>query len=283
MRKGQRMNAGVAGPAGTRRPGWARALVLLLVALGLALGVGLMLLGVQVYSAAQVAHPVELNGAVADFKEVDIEGGYAYNELWLTGDAHVYTFDRRQFHPDLPQRFYQDAPIRIWVDRGTTHVLALTLYDLLGVNAQTYTTPAYDDPISPVVAAQRQGVVTGVSGAGVVVVVLLWLLAARLTRRARQQPRPARTQAPRPALVPAPAPLSTQPAVSPAPPAPRPRVTRVPAVDEMPTRPAPAVAPAPGAPSAFTAPPDIEEFPTQKAPTVTPGSAYDAPDLNRQG
>ncbi|HEX9106563.1 MAG TPA: hypothetical protein VF832_05035, partial [Longimicrobiales bacterium] len=163
-------------PARPRRPGWARALRLLLVALGLALGVGLVLLGVQVYSAARVAQPVEINGAVADFKEVDIEGGYAHNELWLAGDAHVYTFDRRQFHPDLPQRLYQDAPIRIWVDRGTTHVLALTVYDLLGVNGQTYTTTAYDDPASPVAQAQRQGIVAGVSGVGIVVVVLLWLL-----------------------------------------------------------------------------------------------------------
>ncbi|HEV2237063.1 MAG TPA: hypothetical protein VGR57_10425 [Ktedonobacterales bacterium] len=273
------MNAGVAEPAGARRPGWVRALALLLVALGLALGVGLMLLGAQVYSAAQVAHPVQISGVVADFKEVDIEGGYAYNELWLAGDNHIYTFDRRQFHPALPQRLYQDAPIHIWVDHGTTHVLALTLYDLLGVNAQTYTTPAYDDPVSPVIQAQRQGVVTGVSGAGVVVVVLLWLLAARLTRRARTQTRRARTQAPRPALAPAPAPLGAQP-LPPA--APASRVTRAPAVDEMPTRPAPAISPT-AAPPAFTAPPDIEEFPTQKAPSVSPGSAYDALDRNRQG
>jgi hypothetical protein len=160
------------------------------------------------------------------------------------------------------------------VDRGTTHVLALTLYDLLGLNAQTYTSPAYDDPTLPVAQAQRQGVVTGVSGAGVVVVVLLWLLAARLTQRARLQPRPARTQAPRPALAPAPAPLAPVPSA---------RVTRVPAVDEQPTQPAPAVFPAAASPPGYANPPDIEEFPTQKSPTVTPGSAYEAPDFNRRG
>ncbi|HEY7983950.1 MAG TPA: hypothetical protein VID73_07280 [Ktedonobacterales bacterium] len=274
------MNAGVAGPASTRRPGWVRALLLLLVTLGLALGVGLMLLGIQVYSAAQVAHPVQISGAVADFKEVDIEGGYAYNELWLAGDNHVYTFDRRQFHPDLPQRLYQDAPIQIWINRGTTHVLALTLYDLLGVNAATYTTPAYDDPVSPVIVAQRQGVITGVSGAGVVVVVLLWLLAARLARRAR--PRTRRAQAPRPALAPAHAPLATRPAPPPAAPTPRSHVTRAPAVDEQPTQPGPVVFPA-VRPPVPAAPPDIEEFPTQKPPIVTPGSAYDAPERDRQG
>jgi hypothetical protein len=244
-----------------------------LVALGLALGVGLMLLGVQVYSAAQVAHPVEIDGAVADFKEVDIEGGYAYNELWLAGDNHIYTVDRRQFQPDLPQRFSQDAPIHIWVDRGTTHVLALTLYDLLGVNAQQYTSPAYDDPNQPVTQAERRAVVTGVSGAGVVVGVLLWLVAARLTRHARLEARARRTQAPLPAIAPAPAPLAAAPPILAAPPEPRPRITRAPAVDEFPTVPAPAV---------FLAP-DVEELPTQKAPTVSPGGAYDAPDASRQG
>jgi hypothetical protein len=268
------MNAGALGPASTRRPAWARTLTLALVALGLALGVGLMLLGVQVYSAAQVAHPVEIDGAVADFKEVDIEGGYAYNELWLDGDHHVYTFDRRQFQPDLPQRFSQDAPIHIWVDRGTTHVLALTLYDLLGVNAQQYTSPAYDDPNLPVEQAERQGVVAGISGGGVVVAVLLWLAVARLTRRARQEARNRRTQAPRPAIAPAPAPLAA------AAPAPGPRITRAPALDEFPTVPAPAVFPAVGAPSAAPAP-DVEELPTQKAPSLTPGGAHDAPDVSR--
>jgi hypothetical protein len=271
------MNAEGVSPARPRRPGWVRALRLLLVALGLALGVGLLLLGVQVYSAARVARPVEINGAVADFKEVDIEGGYAHNELWLAGDAHVYTFDRRQFHPDLPQRLYQDAPIRIWVDRGTTHVLALTVYDLLGVNGQTYTSAAYDDPASPVAQAQRQGIVASVSGVGIVVIVLLWLLATRLSQRVRAQPRPTHTQSPRPALAPAPAPLA------PTPPMPGPRVTRAPALDEQPTQPAPAVFPAAALPPGYAASPDIEEFPTQKAPSVTPGSAYPAPDFNRQG
>jgi hypothetical protein len=284
------MNAGVAGPASARRPAWARALVGMLVVLGLALGVGLMVLGARVYTATQVAHPVEISGAVADFKEVDIEGGYAYNELWLAGDSHVYTFDRRQLHPDLPQRLYQDAPIRIWVDRGTTQVLALTVSDLLGLNAQTYTSPTYDDPTLPVTQAQRQGVITGVSGGGVAVVVLLWLLAARLTRRARLQVRARRTQAPRPTIAPAPAPLE---AAAPGYHAPAVQgrdgftahgwsAARPPSVDELPTQPAPAVFPAAGAP-AYGAPLDVDEIPTQKAPSVSPGGAYDPPDFTRHG
>jgi hypothetical protein len=284
------MNAEVVGPANVRRPGWVRALLVALVAMGLALGVSLMLLGTRVYTAAQVAHPVEIAGAIADFKEVDIEGGYAYNELWLADDSHVYTFDRRQLHPELPQRLYQDAPIHIWVDRGTTHVLALTLYDLLGLNSQTYTSPTYDDPTLPVTQAQRQGIISGVSGGGVVVVVLLWLLAARLTRRSRLQARARRTQAPRPTLAPAPAPFA------PAAPAYRAAVqsrdgfgagswdggARLPSLDELPTQPAPAVRPAANAP-AYGAPPDVVDLPTQKRPTISPSGAYDPPDYTRRG
>jgi hypothetical protein len=268
-----------------------RALLGALAVLGLALGVSLMLLGTRVYTAAQVAHPVEITGAVADFKEVDIEGGYAYNELWLADDSHVYTFDRRQLHPDLPQRFFQDAPIQIWVDRGTTHVLALTLYDLLGLNAQTYTSPTYDDPTLPVTQAQRQGIITGVSGGGVIVVVLLWLLAARLTRRSRLQARARRTQAPRPTLAPAPATFASAAPGYGAPGSPsrngfgasgRDGAARTPSLDELPTQPAPAVRPAANAP-AYGAPPDVDELPTQKRPTISPSGAYDPPDYTRRG
>jgi hypothetical protein len=276
------MNVRDAWQAEARGPRGSRLLWGTLVALALALGVGLLALGAGVYSSAHVAHPVEIDGEIANYKEVVIEGGYARNELSLAGDTHVYVLDRRQFHPDLPQRFYQDARIRIWIDQGTTQVIAVTLYDLLGVNAVTYTTDAYDDPTSPVTQAELQGVIAGGAGVAILVIVPLWLMAGRRRRRGTwQQPQ-----------IPPSAALPMAPLRSPAPtPAASARRGSAPDLEELPTRPAPALpasAQANSAPpwSAFPPPssgqqpptsgglqwnparPDVADLPTQETPSM---------------
>jgi hypothetical protein len=147
----------------------------------------LVVVGATTYTSAHAVDSVEIDGHVANYTEILIGTSYAHNELRLTGDPHTYVLDSRQFHPSLPDRFGQDARISIWVDRGTTNVVALTLYDVMGLNPVTYTTPNYDDPTTTLRAAQTQG--GAMAGAGLVLVLLvpIGLLIARLRRRGRAQ------------------------------------------------------------------------------------------------
>ncbi|HEY7833038.1 MAG TPA: hypothetical protein VIG30_05675 [Ktedonobacterales bacterium] len=130
----------------TAAPARRRPLRIALGALAVMLGLGGVILGGLLFTAAHATHPVQVDGTVADYQAITINGSYARNDLRLAGDSHTYTFDGRQFHPALPERFQKDARIQLWVDQGTTNVLALTLYDEMGLNATAYTTGAYDNP-----------------------------------------------------------------------------------------------------------------------------------------
>lgn len=155
-------------------------------------------LGGLTFATTHTAHPIELDGTIADYKEVTINGAYAYNELRLTGDDHTYTVDRGQLHPDLPDRLIKDGEARIWVDQGTTTVLAIALYDQLGLNPRTYSSSAYDNPTIAALSQQVLGGATAVVG-----LVMLLIAIARL--RGRKMPQKVHgkvSNAPPPASIP---------------------------------------------------------------------------------
>jgi hypothetical protein len=141
----------------------------------LTVGVLALFLGGTFVARAHAIHPVEVQGYTVAYTEILVNGAYARNELRLAGDHHTYILDRAQFHPPLPERFLKDGRIRIWVDRGTTHVVAVTLYTEVGLNPASYVTAAYIDPDQPFVQAEIQGGLTLAAGMIVVLAALIWL------------------------------------------------------------------------------------------------------------
>jgi hypothetical protein len=166
------------------RAGWVMVCVLALV-----LGAALIVVGAATYTSAHTIDPMEIDGHVANYSEILIGNSYAHNELQLAGDPHTYVLDSRQFHPSLPERFAQDARITIWVDHGTTNVVALTLYDVMGLNPVTYTTPSYDNPTATAQVARTQGEAMAGAGAVLLLLVLIGLVAVRVQRRVRTRER----------------------------------------------------------------------------------------------
>jgi hypothetical protein len=279
-----------------------RALWVALCALALALGGGLILLGAGIYASARAAAPVRVDGYIADYREVLVNGAYGRNELVLANDPHTYALDKNRFHPPLPARFAQDARISIWVDKGTPDIVAVTLYDLSGLNPATYTTPDYDNPRTPQLAGQAEGVATAAAGAALLVGVLILLAIAGVRRRSR-------AGAPRAAPVIRAAPLYPQPA--PLAPGDEPPTAPVPAatawdtggVDQVPTQRIPAVQPGadgagapqqqeagfpergpqtgPLAPPAEleTPPATLDDLPTQRTPAIPAGAAGEGEQL----
>lgn len=142
-------------------------------------------LGGAVVASAHTAHPVELGGTIADYTEISIDGMYSHNELRLAGDMHTYLLDRRQLHPDLPERLLKDGKVTIWVDSGTTTVLAITLYDQLGLNPTMYTSDDYDNPALSSLVQQGKGGATAGIGLAVLAIAFAWLLGRGRTPTAR--------------------------------------------------------------------------------------------------
>jgi hypothetical protein len=104
------------------------------------LGAALVLVSAFVFFTAHPAQPVKIDSHVADYQVETKNGKYYANHLKLTGDSTDYVFDGTEFSPSLPDSLQADAPIRVWVDRGTTKVLAIEL------GGQTYSRQAYRDP-----------------------------------------------------------------------------------------------------------------------------------------
>lgn len=259
--------------AGTRPR---RALRVALGALALVLGLSCLAFGGVVFASAHDSHPVEIDGTIADYHEITINGAYARNELRLTNDAHTYTIDGHQFHPALPQRFQKDARIQIWVDQGTANVLAITLYDEMGLNPTSYTTSAYDNPTLAFASTEGKAGALAVFGLALLIAGALSTL-LRGKRRGAGIPRGTRgePQAVPVALGPAravdPQPYRPQhlPAMPAAPPSTAPSAAGVgapaiPLSQAAPTTPAPNRQPRPASGV------DVDQLPTQKSPAVPP-------------
>lgn len=208
-----------------------------------------------IFLSAHAAHPVERDGAVVAYHEITLNGAYARNELQLADDPHIYTFDSRQFHPTLPQRFVKDTRVQLWVDQGTSQVLALTLYDQLGLNPVTYSTGEYDNPAAAFYTTEGE--------AGGLAALAVGLLVVGAVMGLRRKPRqaiapPAERAAPpavaSPAWLSAPDPVPSHP-------------QGVPALAPHAAVPA-SGAGAPAAPLVFAAQGEVDQLPTQKMPAA---------------
>lgn len=103
-------------------------------------GAGLIAVGAFAFITAQPAHPVKVVSQVADYQVETRDGRYYANHLKLAADSTDYIFDATEFQPSPPVSLQADAPITIWVDRGTRFVLAIEF------TGQTYSKHAYRDP-----------------------------------------------------------------------------------------------------------------------------------------
>ena len=103
-------------------------------------GAALIAVGAFVFITAHPAQPVKIDSQVADYQLETKDGKYYANHLKLTGDSTDYVFDATDFQPSPPDTLKADAPITVWLDRGTTHVLAIEL------EGKIYSTHAYRDP-----------------------------------------------------------------------------------------------------------------------------------------
>ena len=131
----------------------------------LILGIVLVGVGAIVYTHAHPAAPVQIDGTITSYKEYTQNGAYDHNELQIAGDSNTYNLDKTSFHPTLPDEVYKDGKVSIWVDSGSNHILAITLYDENDENPVKYTTNHNDNPTSEQSENQIAGIVVAVVGA----------------------------------------------------------------------------------------------------------------------
>jgi hypothetical protein len=117
------------------------------------------------YLSAHASQPQEIDGTISSYVEYTQNGAYDRNELQISGDSNTYTLDKNSFHPGLPEEVYKDGKVQIWIDQGSTTIIAITLYDQNDQNPTKYTTDSYDNPASERSNTQTGGIVAGVIGA----------------------------------------------------------------------------------------------------------------------
>lgn len=154
----------------------------------LVLGIVLIAVGAFIYVGAHPAAPVEVDGTISSYKEYTTNGSYDHNELQMAGNSNTYTLDKTSFHPTMPDEVYKDGKVSVWVDSGSTDVLAITLYDENDENPTKYTTNHYDNPASQRSDGQSAGIVVGVLGAISIGIFGLAFVIRRGPRRMVMQP-----------------------------------------------------------------------------------------------
>jgi len=131
-------------------------------------------IGLLTYLGAHPSKPVEIDGTEASYSEFSKGSSYDHNELKLQGDDHVYTLDKTTFQPALPDEVFKGGKMQIWIDEGTTTVIAITLYDESDQNPTKYTTDVYDHPANETSTTQNAGILIGVVGAILIAIFSLW-------------------------------------------------------------------------------------------------------------
>lgn len=147
-------------------------------------GIVLGAIGIYTFASAHPSQAVEIDGVEASYVEFTKNGSYDHNELQLQGDSNTYNLDKNSFHPILPEKVYKDGRMQIWVDQGTTTIIAITLFDANDENPTKYTTDAYDNPTTETSSSQTNGIELGVLGAALIAVYVVWLVVARRRREA---------------------------------------------------------------------------------------------------
>jgi hypothetical protein len=142
-------------------------------------GIVLLGIGAVAYLSAHPSQPVEVDGTISDYVEHTTNGSYTNNTLQLTGDTTTYDLDKNTFHPTLPDSFYKDGKTSIWVDQGSTQIIAITLYDSNDANPTKYTTTHYDNPQSELSDSQGAGITAGVIGVLLIAIFGAWFVVGR--------------------------------------------------------------------------------------------------------
>jgi len=142
--------------------------------------------GLLIYLTAHPSQPVEIDGTESSYVEYTKNNSYERNELTLVGDNNTYTLDKNSFHPTLPDAVYKDGKLQIWIDQGSTTIIAIALYDVNDANPTKYTTTHYDNPQSELSDTQGSGIAAAVVGIALIAVFGIWVAAGR--RRATVQP-----------------------------------------------------------------------------------------------
>ncbi|HEY8816803.1 MAG TPA: hypothetical protein VIP57_17115 [Candidatus Dormibacteraeota bacterium] len=146
------------------------------------LGVVVLGIGLIDYLGAHPSQPVEIDGAEAYYVEVTNNNSYTRNELKLANDSNTYELDKNTFHPTLPDSVYKGGKIQIWVDHGSTTIIAITLYDGNDENPTKYTTTHYDNPQSELSDSQGSAIVAAVVGIALIAVFGIWFVVGRRGR-----------------------------------------------------------------------------------------------------
>ena len=147
--------------------------------------------GLIIYLTAHPSQPVEIDGTESSYVEVTTNNSYTRNELVLANDTTTYELDKNTFHPTLPDSVYKDGKVQIWVDEGSTTIIAITLYDGNDENPTKYTTTHYDNPQSELSDTQGSGIFAAVLGIALIAVFGIWFATGR--RRTSSQPSGAST------------------------------------------------------------------------------------------
>ena len=145
-------------------------------------GVPGVLLGLYLYASAHPSQAVEVDGTISSYVEHTRNGSYENNSMVLNGDPNTYTLNKNDFHPAVPDEVYADGKVQIWIDKGTTRIIALTLYDANDENPTIYTTSYYDNPQSEFSDTQAGGIVTGAIGAVLIAIFGIWFVVERRRR-----------------------------------------------------------------------------------------------------
>jgi hypothetical protein len=84
----------------------------------------------------------------------------------------------------LPDQVYKHGEIQIWVDQGSTTIIAITLYDQNDENPTKYTTAHYDNPASQLSDTQANAFKLGILGLGLIGIFAVWFAIGQRRTRA---------------------------------------------------------------------------------------------------
>ena len=149
------------------------------------IGLGLLsvLIGAIIFVGAHAAVPAEISGTLEHAKEIHPDGSYAHTDVTLVGDPNTYSFERGDMTPaGVDNNFWTDGKVDLWVDQGTTNIIAIQLYGKDDKTPTKYVSDYYVHPQAKIASDRQTGEIAG--GLGVA-----FLLAGIAMRGRRKAPR----------------------------------------------------------------------------------------------
>lgn len=138
-------------------------------------GIIVLLIGAVAALTAHAAHPVEIDGTLAHNYVFTKNGVYDHNEVHLNEDSRTFLLNESNFTPTLTDTvFFKDGAVHLWYDRGTTNVVAITLYGQDNQTPAKYVTGSYTNPQSQATNGYIGGGAIAFVGLLGIVVGILW-------------------------------------------------------------------------------------------------------------